>query len=121
MKSINRAILNPWFFLSFLGSLLVTPATTILYYRSVGIDPTFYLLLSAFVFYFLGVFGVTVLGNVPLNNSLDAFQTDLATEAEMKNRRIKFEMPWNRLHSIRTSANFIALILVLVALVRKID
>lgn len=121
MKSINRAILNPWFFLSFIGSLLVTPTTIVLYYRSVGTDPTFYLLLAGFALYFIGVFGVTVLGNVPLNNSLDAFQTELATEAEMKNKRINFEIPWNRLHTIRTFANFIALILVLVALVIKID
>jgi uncharacterized membrane protein len=116
-----RAMLNPWFFLSFIGSLLVTPTTIVLYYTNVGADATFYLLLAAFVLYFIGVFGVTVLGNVPLNNSLDAFQTELATEAEMKNKRINFEIPWNRLHTIRTFANFIALILVLVALVIKID
>ena len=120
MKAINRAILNPWFFLSFIGSLLVTPTTAILYYRSVGMDLTFYLLLAAFVLYFIGVFGVTALGNVPLNNSLDAFQAELATETEMKNRRIKFEIPWRRLHTIRTFANLVALTLVLLALVWKI-
>lgn len=119
MKSINRAILNPWFFLSFMGSLAATPATTVLYFRSLGAGITFYLLLSAFIVYFVGVFGVTVLGNVPLNNSLDVFDIQRATPQEVNLKRKSFELPWNRLHAIRTVANLIALLLVLAAIVNK--
>jgi uncharacterized membrane protein len=118
MKAINRAILNPWFFMSFIGSLLITPATVVVHFTRTGVDTTFYLLLSASIVYFIGVFGVTVLGNVPLNNSLDGFEIQNSTSTEIKEKRIGFEVPWNKLHTIRTLSNGFALLLVLGALVR---
>jgi uncharacterized membrane protein len=121
MKSINRAILNPWFFLSFIGTLLVTPLTAIIYFRNVGVDLGFYLLLASFIIYFLGVFGVTVLGNVPLNNSLDAFEMRNATFQELSLKRLSFELPWNRLHFVRTVANILSLLFAIGAIVAKLS
>ena len=46
MKSINKEILNPWFFLSFVGSLVVIPLSTWLYYQNNGTDTSFFLLLE---------------------------------------------------------------------------
>lgn len=121
MKSINRAILNPLFFMSFMGTLLMMPVTTGLYYKGVGIDASFYLLLGASLVYIIGVFGVTIIANVPLNNALDAFDMGMATTAEMKSKRLGFEIPWNRFHAFRTIANAIALIMLLFSIVRKIN
>jgi uncharacterized membrane protein len=122
MKSINKAILNPLFFLSFLGSLVMTPLTTGLYfYRSMETDLSFYLLASASLVYVTGVFGTTVLGNVPLNNSLEAFDIGKATSDEIKLKRLSFEGAWNRLHAARTIANAIALILLLSGLIYKVN
>jgi uncharacterized membrane protein len=121
MKSINRAILNPRFFLSFIGTLVITPGTTALYFRNVGADSSFYLLLISSVIYIVGVFGVTMLGNVPLNNTLDALTIANQPHRELKSGRLQFEMPWNRLHTIRTVANLSSLALALLALITRID
>jgi uncharacterized membrane protein len=60
-------------------------------------------------------------GNVPLNNALDAFNLQGASAEEISRQRTLFEKPWNNLHSIRTIANAIALILVLIACIVKSD
>ena len=121
MKSINRAILNPRFFLSFIGTLIITPGTTALYFRSEGTDLSFYMLLCASIIYVVGVFGVTVLGNVPLNKALDSVAFKNLPHSEMRTRRLAFETPWNRLHTIRTVANLVALLLALGSLIVKIQ
>ena len=68
MQSINRAILNPAFFLIFFGSLILLAVSAVQQFNS-GI--TFWLLLGATITYLIGTFGVTVFGNVPLNDALD--------------------------------------------------
>lgn len=120
MKSINRAILNPLFFASFIGTLIVTPGTTALYLKYVGADGSFYMLLLASIIYGVGVFGVTVLGNVPLNNALDSIEFTNLPHREIRSRRLGFETPWNRLHTIRTIANLVSLLLVVGSLVFRI-
>ena len=120
MKSINRAILNPLFFLSFVGALIITPGTTALYFRYVGADVSFYLLLTASIIYFVGVFGVTVLGNVPLNNALESLEFTNLPHREIRSRRLAFEDPWNRFHGIMTIANIVSLLLIIGSLIIKI-
>lgn len=75
-QSINKAILNPWFFAGFMGCLLVLPLASWMAFR-VEADASFYFLLMATLAYFIGVFGITVFGNVPLNDALGSF--DIAT------------------------------------------
>lgn len=118
MQNINRAILNPWFFASFMGSLVMMPLCTWLFYKNQGGTASFYLLLAASIIYTIGVFGVTAFGNVPLNESLDRFEIDAATLQEIKARRMGFEIPWNRLHVIRTIANLLSLLLLLMAIIK---
>src|SRR5438105_15298485 len=50
MQSINRAILNPVFFMSFMGTLLLLPLSTYLHYRQPN-RSLFYLLLMATILY----------------------------------------------------------------------
>ena len=119
MRSINKEILNPWFFLSFMGSFVVVPLTTWLYYQGNGPDASFYLLLGASIFYVVGVFGLTVAGNVPLNNSLDRLELGYGTEQEINAKRLAFEIPWNRFHFIRTLANAVAFAMVALAIVNR--
>jgi uncharacterized membrane protein len=111
MQSINREILNPVFFATFMGSLLLLPACAWLNYG----HPRFIFLLTASAIYVIGVFGVTIGGNVPLNNALDAFNIHSSSAQEIVNQRLNFEQPWNKLHQIRTIASLISLILVLIA------
>jgi uncharacterized membrane protein len=120
MQSINREILNPLFFMSFMGTLIFLPVGTWLQYSN-PVSTRFYLMLAATLVYAIGTFGVTILGNVPLNNALDGFQLQSSSPDLLHQQRELFEKPWNRLHSIRTIANAIALILVLVACIIKTD
>ncbi|MBC3784206.1 DUF1772 domain-containing protein [Spirosoma utsteinense] len=111
MQSINRAILNPTFFLSFIGTLVLLPICTWMHY-SQPISVRFWLLLLASVLYAIGVVGVTVAGNVPLNEGLDAVSLGKASPDELKACRLAFEQPWNRLHAIRTITCVVTLLLV---------
>ena len=79
MQSINRAILDPWFFASFIGTLILLPVCTWITYRSEASSITFYLLLAATLIYVIAAFGVTILRNVPLNDMLDKFDIGVAT------------------------------------------
>lgn len=99
MQSINRAILNPAFFLIFLGSLGLLGVSTLQHFQE---GRTFWILLAATLTYLVGTFGVTALGNVPLNNSLDVLElSELGIEL-MGRTRQEYELKWNRLHLIRT-------------------
>lgn len=100
MQNINRAILNPFFFVIFFGSLVFLSISSI--YEFHGSKETFWLLLSASIFYLIGTVGVTALGNVPLNNQLDVLDLVKLNTSKMAEFRKFYEANWNRLHLIRT-------------------
>lgn len=112
MQKTNRAIQNPVFFAAFFGAPLFLIISTILHFNR---SPRFVLLLAAALIYLTGTFGVTVFGNVPLNNTLDRFDLETAAEIEISNQRANFELRWNNLNTIRTISSTIALILVITA------
>lgn len=118
MQSINSAILNPLFFMSFMGTLLLLPISAWLCYKE-PLSLRFTLLLAASILYMIGVFGVTVFGNVPLNDALAQFNVQKASAMEITQQRMSFEKPWLMLHNIRTVCSVICLILVLVSLLDK--
>ncbi|MEM9720356.1 MAG: DUF1772 domain-containing protein [Bacteroidota bacterium] len=99
MQAINRAILNPAFFLIFFGSLILLGIST---FQHVQDGLAFKLLLAATLTYLLGTFGVTSIGNVPLNNSLDALELHELGAEMLAQTRKQYERKWNRLHTIRT-------------------
>jgi uncharacterized membrane protein len=109
MQSINRAILNPLFFISFMGTLVLLPISVWFFKEQ---SMVFYLLLAAALLYFGGVFLVTMLGNVPLNNLLDAADLSKLDTEGLAALRNKFENSWNFFHRIRTIASFLCLVLV---------
>lgn len=117
MQSINRAVLNPLFFISFFGTLLMLPLSSWMWYRAEGATPDFYMILASSVVYIVGVFGITGTCNVPLNESLDKFDVDAASPQEIETRRRTFEIPWNRFHTIRTVANIASLALLIWAVI----
>ena len=114
MQAMNRAILNPVFFAAFMGTLFLLPVSTYMHYAQ-PLSARFWFLLSATVVYAVGVFGVTIVGNVPLNNALDAFPLATASDADVTARRLSFEGPWNSLNTIRTYAAVLAIVLVILA------
>ncbi len=112
MQSVNRAILNPAFFLIFFGSLLLLAISTIQQYQT-GV--TFWLMLAATVIYLTGTFGVTALGNVPLNNKLDALHLKELALDQSAQFRHHYEARWNRLHLVRTVCAVLSFMLSLLA------
>ncbi|WP_417365443.1 DUF1772 domain-containing protein [Flavobacterium beibuense] len=114
MQSINRAILNPVFFICFFGTVVLLPLNSYLQYNGkLTINFTLYSLSAAF--YVIGLFGITVLGNVPLNDTLNAFDIGTASQEAVSGMRETFEGPWNKWHSIRTAAVFVSLLLLSIA------
>jgi len=112
MQSINREILNPVFFMSFIGTAVLLPVTTFLFR---GEQPAFLFLLLASAAYLIGVFGVTVAGNVPMNDMLDKFDISGSTAAAISQMRGNFENRWNLLNNVRTVFSVISIVLVICA------
>ena len=101
MQSINRAILNPGFFAIFFGSLLLLAISTYLQYK-VGFNLSFWMVLIALISYLAGTVGVTVVGNVPLNEALETISIRELSVEQMKTTRATYEVKWNMYHKIRT-------------------
>jgi uncharacterized membrane protein len=117
MQSINKEILNPVFFAGFMGTLFLLPLSTWYEYKN-GLSVNFYLLAGATLFYAIGTFGVTMGGNVPLNEVLERFDIHAASAAEQALQRKAFEQPWNAFHAVRTTASLISFVLVVIACVK---
>ncbi|MEO5674391.1 MAG: anthrone oxygenase family protein [Chitinophagales bacterium] len=117
-QSINRAIVNPCFLISFIGSLFMLPIASWLNFHQAP-PFTFYVLLSAAIVYTIGVFGITILGNVPLNNLLEDFDISAAPAEMAQAMRQKFEARWNVFHHVRTYAAMVSFLLSVIALVKK--
>ena len=114
MQSINRAILNPAFFLIFFGTIIFLTIGSV--YQFNADKTTFWFMLMASLAYLLGTIGVTGLGNVPLNNQLDALNLDDLSSQKILEFRNYYESKWNRLHLIRTIFAVLAFLLSVVAL-----
>ncbi len=112
MQKTNQAIQNPVFFASFFGAPLFLLISTVIHYNQ---SPRFVLLLMATAAFLVGTFGVTMFGNVPLNNTLDHFDLKSAADEEITLQRANFERRWNKLNTIRTVSSTLALILVIIA------
>ncbi|MDN3693532.1 DUF1772 domain-containing protein [Chryseobacterium tructae] len=112
MQNINREILNPVFFMSFMGTAILLPVSA---FMLRGEQPAFIFLLLATLAYIIGVFGVTVIGNVPMNDQLDQFDISGSTTEAIKQMRDNFENRWNFLNNIRTVFSVISIILAVCA------
>jgi len=120
MQSLNLSIQNPLFFASFLGTALLLPVCSYLHFGQ-PISTRFWLLLISTAIYLIGVLGVTIFGNVPLNDSLAAFQLDSASVNEIAEARSRFENRWNSLNTIRTVASSFSIILIILACINSED
>jgi uncharacterized membrane protein len=114
MQNINRAILNPWFLLPFIGSIPLIALAGVLAWRGGG-QRALPWIVAAFAVYVVA-FLITRGFNVPLNEQLDAAGspdriTDLAAV------RARFEGSWARWNVLRTVAHTVAFGLLAWALV----
>ena len=110
---MNRAIINGKFMIVFMGPTVLLFLNTYLFKNT---NTVFWLFLAAAILFFVGVGLVTVFGNVPLNEILDASNLGLLSKLELQELRDKFEQPWNRWHTIRTVSSFMSFLLLLVGI-----
>jgi uncharacterized membrane protein len=104
MQHINRAIINPAFIIPFMGIPLVLGGAAVMQFRA-GDHRRGWLLAGATATYVVGVLGVTIGRNVPLNDALEAFDLRGSTSDAVERRRTTYERPWNRWHYLRTAAS----------------
>ena len=114
MQNINREILNPGFFIVFFGSLIALGLST---YFTYPVSTTgFSTLLIATLMYLVGSLGVTGMGNVPLNNELEALKLAALSSQEITAFRQYYESRWNKLHQCRMLFSVLSFIMTLLAL-----
>lgn len=115
MRAVNRVIVQTAFLPLFFASSLASAAVVVLGVMgfAAGGGDAAQLLVAGGLVYALGMTGVTMLGNVPLNNRLEA--SDPAT-AEGQALWRDYAVRWTRLNHVRTLACLAALVLFVLAL-----
>ncbi len=110
MQNINKVIENPLFLSAFMLPLILLPVVTFMYGGDMS-SAKFMLFAGATILYVIGMFGVTMVGNIPLNEQIKKFNLGDASEQETESMRKRYEMPWNRFHTLRTWAGILSVIL----------
>ncbi len=118
MQAMNRAIQNPIFLSCFMGVLVLSAASCWLQFEK-PLPQSYYWLVAASLVYLIGVFGVTIFGNIPLNNALDALDVARENASGLSAFRNNFEAKWNTLNNIRTLASVISVSLLVAMLMKK--
>ena len=99
MQSINIVVINPTFLGVFLGTALLSAivgASSLLRWQA----PDGIYLLVGGVLYVVGTFGVTMMFNVPLNNSLAAVIPSDPEAAKVCDRYIRQWTAWNHVRTV---------------------
>jgi len=100
LQSMNRVILNNAFKLIFLGAI-ITVALVPVFYFNLYPKNIFWLFILTLIIYWVGVFGVTISGNIPLNEILDKTNLESISQEEIKALRTRIEVKWNNFNFIR--------------------
>ena len=110
MRSINRKILNPVFFVAFVGAPVAAAVTggLLLWLDQTAAAVVSFLAAAAYV---LGAFVPTVVVNVPLNEALDA--AEVPTDPHDAARRwTDYSGRWTRWNTLRAAFSTVSLLLV---------
>jgi uncharacterized membrane protein len=111
MQAINITIINPLFFLVFLGTVLASMILAITALPRLSSPSTIFLLIGC-VIYIVGTFGVTLAFNVPLNNRLAILEPSTTQAAEFWREYLSSWMQWNH---VRTIAAILASLLLILS------
>ena len=114
MQSINVVVLNPVFLGVFMGTAVISLLVSILAIRGWEMPAAPYYLVGA-LFYFVGTFLVTGMGNVPLNNQLAAVTVNDPAASDFWQHYLD---RWTRLNTIRTVSSTVAAVMILIGLLK---
>ena len=104
MQSINITVINPWFLAAFFGPALVGAVLAISALKQWHQPGAIYWLVGALA-YTIGTIGVTVAGNIPLNDALAVVNPSSVEGARLWARYLSDWTFWNH---VRTAAAFAA-------------
>ena len=99
MQSINVTAINPLFMGVFMGTALVCLVAGVGAVRLWG-KPGAILILIGVLLYLLGTFLVTIVGNVPLNDSLAAVKTEDPASAAVWSDYLNRWNAWNHVRTV---------------------
>ena len=116
LQSMNRVILNNAFRIIFLGAIIAVALLPVFYFNLYPKN-IFWLFIFTLLIYWIGAFGVTVFGNIPLNEILDKTNLESITLEEIKTLRKSVELRWNNYNLIRTISSFMAFLLLVLSLI----
>lgn len=111
-QAMNRKILNPLFYVTFIGPLFLMPISWYLHKLS-WVKKR---IVVAFIIYFFGVFIITMIGNIPLNEMLDGVILSELGDTQLAQIRLSFEYPWNQFHLIRAIASSLSFFFLLLSI-----
>ncbi|MDR2998183.1 MAG: DUF1772 domain-containing protein [Microbacterium sp.] len=112
MQRIDRAIQNPWFFIAFLGALVV-PGVAVLLHLGDGESLRLPWIVGGAVSYGLTLV-ITGVINIPLNNRLAA--AGAVDDRRAASVRAMYHRRWVRANDLRTALCVVAVVLLLIAL-----
>jgi len=116
LQSMNRVILNNTFKIIFGGAILTTALLPAFYFNSYP-NNVFWIFILILFIYWIGAFGVTVIGNIPLNELLDKTSLDSISFEEGKVLRTSIEVKWNNLNLIRSISSGVSFVLLVVSFI----
>ena len=114
-QAMNRLILNRLFYIVFILPVLTISISTYMSFGSTKLY-VFELFLLSTLLYMLGVFLITILGNIPLNELLENTDLEKISLTELSDLRGKIENKWNNFNLIRTVSSFISFLLLVICL-----
>jgi len=112
MQSINITVLNPLFSLVFMGTAFASVILGVTSFTKLGTVSSAYLLAGS-VLYFVGSFLVTIIFNVPLNESLATVTPGSPEGAQLWTHYLSSWVAWNH---VRTIASLAALALFILSI-----
>lgn len=104
MQSINLTVINPWFMMAFFSPGVVGLVLAIAALRQWERPEALYWLAGA-LFYLIGTLGVTIAGNVPLNDALAVLNPESIQGADFW---AKYLTDWTLWNHVRTVAAVLA-------------
>jgi uncharacterized membrane protein len=113
MQSINIVVINPSFLVAFVGTALLSLCMVGLALTGSS-HPSAMFFLGGAIFYLVGTFLVTILGNVPLNDQLAALSATDPSASEVWKHYLDRWTMWNH---VRTVAAMVAVLLFTLGLI----
>jgi uncharacterized membrane protein len=116
LQSMNRVILNSLFLIVFIGTIISVALVPVFHFH-IYPKNIFWLLILIVIIYLVGVFSVTVFGNIPLNEILDKRNLSVMNPNDLSLLRDSIENRWNNFNLIRSISSALSFLLLIISYV----